>query len=70
MQLLPSAGLGAVTAMQDAVVLANSLYEMKGLKPENINEAFDSFKEERYTKVKAQFLESKNAGKLFYGQVK
>ncbi|KAF8944549.1 hypothetical protein BGZ47_004105 [Haplosporangium gracile] len=29
-KLLPSAGLGAVTSIQDAVVLANSLYEIKG----------------------------------------
>ncbi|KAG0284675.1 hypothetical protein BGZ96_010975 [Linnemannia gamsii] len=28
-ELLPSAGLGFVTAMQDAVVSASSLYDMK-----------------------------------------
>ncbi|KAG0204889.1 hypothetical protein BGX33_008243 [Mortierella sp. NVP41] len=67
-KLLPSAGLGAVTAMQDAVVLANSLYDMKGLTPDDINNAFTIFKEERYTKVKDQFEESKTGAKFLYGQ--
>ncbi|KAF9087648.1 hypothetical protein BGX23_007968 [Mortierella sp. AD031] len=68
-ELLLSAGLGAMTARKDAVVLANSLYETKGLSPAEINEALDSFKEERYTRVKDQFLESKTGVKLLYGQV-
>ncbi|KAF9906106.1 hypothetical protein EC991_000974 [Linnemannia zychae] len=67
-KLLPSAGLGAVTAMQDAVVLANCLYEMKSLEPEHIQAALDEFKEERFLKVKAQFAASKTSAKLIYGQ--
>ncbi|KAF9134470.1 hypothetical protein BGW39_006930 [Mortierella sp. 14UC] len=55
-KLLPSAGLGAVTAMQDAVVLANCLYEMKGLAPTDIDVALSEFKAARYSNVKAQFL--------------
>jgi 2-polyprenyl-6-methoxyphenol hydroxylase-like FAD-dependent oxidoreductase len=69
-KLLPSAGLGAVTAMQDAVTLANCLYDMKGLSPLEINEAFDIYKEERYPKVKDQFSASKTNAKLIYGHVK
>ncbi|KAG0280767.1 hypothetical protein BGZ95_008793 [Linnemannia exigua] len=67
-KLLPSAGLGAVTGMQDAVVLANCLYEMKGLEPEHIHAALDQFKDERFAKVKAQFAASKTNAKLIYGQ--
>ncbi|KAG0284673.1 hypothetical protein BGZ96_010973 [Linnemannia gamsii] len=66
-KLLPSAGLGAVTAMQDAVTLANCLYDMKGLSPLDINEAFDMYKDERYPKVKNQFSASKTNAKLIYG---
>ncbi|KAG0320200.1 hypothetical protein BGZ97_000490 [Linnemannia gamsii] len=49
-KLLPSAGLGAVTAMQDAVVLANCLYEMRGLSLDDIASALDDFKNERFAK--------------------
>ncbi|KAG0376744.1 hypothetical protein BGX24_007290 [Mortierella sp. AD032] len=67
-KLLPSAGLGAVTSMQDAVVLANNLYEMKDLSSDSINEALDTFKEERYSRVKEQFMASRTSAKLIYGQ--
>ncbi|KAG0284672.1 hypothetical protein BGZ96_010972 [Linnemannia gamsii] len=67
-KLLPSAGLGAVTAMQDAVVLANCIYEMKGLTPEDINEAFVEFKNERYPKLQAQYAASQTTANLLYGQ--
>ncbi|KAF9087646.1 hypothetical protein BGX23_007966 [Mortierella sp. AD031] len=49
-------GDGAVTAMQDAVVLANCLYEMKGLAQEDIKGALDDFKKKRYSRVKAHKL--------------
>lgn len=68
-KLLPSAGLGAVTAMQDAVVLANCLYEMKGLELSDISATLDQFKNERYVKVKAQYEASKTNARLIYGQV-
>lgn len=68
-KLLPSAGLGAVTAMQDAVTLANCLYDMKGLSPLDVKEAFEMYKEERYSKVKNQFSASKTNAKLIYGHV-
>lgn len=56
--------------MQDAVTLANCLYDMKGLSPLDINEAFDMYKDERYPKVKNQFSASKTNAKLIYGHVK
>ncbi|KAK3847061.1 MAG: hypothetical protein J3R72DRAFT_379683 [Linnemannia gamsii] len=67
-KLLPSAGLGAVTSMQDAVVLANCLYEMKGLTPVDIKEALENYKDERFFRVKEQFNASKMSAKLIYGQ--
>lgn len=56
--------------MQDAVVLANCLYEMKGLTPDDIDAALSEFKTERFVKVKAQFEASKMNAKVIYGQVR
>lgn len=56
--------------MQDAVVLANYLYEMKGITPADIQQTLFSFQEERYSRVKEQFDISKMSAKLIYGQVK
>ncbi|KAF9087644.1 hypothetical protein BGX23_007964 [Mortierella sp. AD031] len=67
-KLLPSAGLGAVTSMQDAIVLANCLYEMKDLTPESIIEAFDDFKNERYSRVKNQCESSRSNAQILYGK--
>ncbi|KAK3840349.1 MAG: hypothetical protein JOS17DRAFT_769871 [Linnemannia elongata] len=67
-KLLPSAGLGAVTAMQDAVVLANCLYEMKSITSVDIQQTFESFQKERYSRVKEQFDASNMSAKLIYGQ--
>lgn len=58
-----------MTAMQDAVVLANYLYEMKGLALSDISATLDQFKNERYSKVKAQYEASKTNARLIYGQV-
>ena len=69
-KLLPSAGLGAVTSIQDAVVLANSIYEMQGITPLDISAALNDYKEERYTRVKAQYDASKMDARLIYGQVR
>ncbi|KAF9123044.1 hypothetical protein BGX30_001640 [Mortierella sp. GBA39] len=67
-KLLPSAGLGAVTAMQDPVILANCIYEMNGLTIEDINEAFMEFKNARFPKLQAQYAASQTTAKLLYGQ--
>ncbi|KAG9065060.1 hypothetical protein KI688_002381 [Linnemannia hyalina] len=61
-KLLPSVGLGAVTAMQDAVVLANYLYEMKGLAFSDISATLDQFKNERYSKLVTSSLLSGGLG--------
>ncbi|KAF9536820.1 hypothetical protein EC957_009602 [Mortierella hygrophila] len=54
--------------MQDAVVLANYLYEMKGLAFSDISATLDQFKDERYSKVKVQYEASKSTARLVYGQ--
>ncbi|KAF9134468.1 hypothetical protein BGW39_006928 [Mortierella sp. 14UC] len=67
-KLPPSAGLGAVTFMQDSVVLANCLYEMRGDTLEEINAAIHEFKEKGYTRVEAQYEANKMDARLIYGQ--
>lgn len=62
--------LGAVNALQDAVILANCIYDMTSINQETITETFNDFREQRYEHVKFQFERSKVNGKLIYGQVK
>jgi len=70
LQLLPSTtGQGAVNAMQDAVILANCLYEIQPKSHENIQKCFQSFRKQRYDYVKASYEASQNAAKLKYGHV-
>lgn len=66
---VPSSILGAVNAMQDAVILANCIYDMTSIDQEAITETFKDFREQRYEHVKFQFERSKVNGKLIYGQV-
>ncbi|KAF9350998.1 hypothetical protein BGX26_010885, partial [Mortierella sp. AD094] len=66
-KLLPSAGLGAVNAIQDAVVLANSIYEMKVTSYDTITDALNEYREQRYDEAKTQYESSKFSGKIFYG---
>ncbi|KAG0051389.1 hypothetical protein BGZ83_003812 [Gryganskiella cystojenkinii] len=67
-KLLPSLGQGAVSAMQDAVILANCIYEMSANKYECVQDAFRSFKAQRYPIVKEQYNGSKIQAKLIFGQ--
>ncbi|KAF9117008.1 hypothetical protein BGX27_007062 [Mortierella sp. AM989] len=68
-KMLPSAGQGAVNAMQDSVILANCIYDI-ALNPtsENITSAFKDFKEQRFPHVKFQFDSSKLMAKVIFGQ--
>ncbi|KAG0255641.1 hypothetical protein BG011_005005, partial [Mortierella polycephala] len=66
--LLPSSGQGAVNAMQDAVILANCIYEMNGASPEAITEALKSYRDQRYQHCLSQYEASKNNAKISYGQ--
>jgi hypothetical protein len=68
-QLLPSSGAGAVNAMQDAVLLANHLYDIYPTSFENIKNAFIDYKDERYDAIKDQYPQSYMSAKLIYGHV-
>ncbi|CAO3574680.1 unnamed protein product [Mortierella alpina] len=68
-KMLPSAGQGAVNAMQDAVILANCLYEIaNNPTSKNITAAFQDFKDQRFPHVKFQFDSSKLMAKVIFGQ--
>ncbi|KAF9926891.1 hypothetical protein FBU30_003612 [Linnemannia zychae] len=66
-KLLPSSGAGAVNAMQDAVLLANHLYDIKPTSFENIKNALKEYKEERFDAIKDQYPQSYMAARLIYG---
>ncbi|OAQ29370.1 FAD/NAD(P)-binding domain-containing protein [Linnemannia elongata AG-77] len=66
-KLLPSSGAGAVNAMQDAVLLANHIYDIKPTSFENIKRALCDYKEERFDAIKDQYPQSYVAAKLIYG---
>ena len=45
--MMPSAGQGACNAMQDAVILANCLFDLESGAIEDITYAFKSYKNQR-----------------------
>ncbi|KAG0293458.1 hypothetical protein BGZ96_002800 [Linnemannia gamsii] len=60
-------GAGAVNAMQDAVILANHLYDIKPTSFENIEQALNDYKEDRFDAIKDQYPLSHMSAKLIYG---
>ena len=68
-KLLPSSGQGAVNALEDAVVLANCLYDIGTTSSEDIKAALQSFKEQRLPHVIEQYKASKATAKFLYGHV-
>ncbi|KAF9170401.1 hypothetical protein BGX21_005283, partial [Mortierella sp. AD011] len=67
-KLLPTAGLGAVNAMQDAVVLANCLYDLKSLSREQFDIAFQKYQELRMPHVMEQYEASRRQAKFISNQ--
>ncbi|KAF9948642.1 hypothetical protein BGZ70_002138 [Mortierella alpina] len=67
-KMLPQAGQGAINAMQDAVILANCLYDMGEPNVTNIKAAFQQYYDLRYPHAKTQFANSKFMAKLMSGQ--
>ncbi|GJJ71374.1 hypothetical protein EMPS_03724 [Entomortierella parvispora] len=63
-KMLPSAGQGALNAMQDAVILANCLYDLKDNTQESITTAFQSYYDQRFEKANAQYQNSQVAAKV------
>ncbi|KAG0038413.1 hypothetical protein BGZ82_000295 [Podila clonocystis] len=51
----PSAGLGAVSAIHDAIVLANVLHDLSSKNLDDITRAFQSYKDERYPLAKVSW---------------
>ncbi|KAK3809181.1 MAG: hypothetical protein J3Q66DRAFT_391538 [Benniella sp.] len=73
-KMYPSAGLGAVSAIQDAVVLANCIYELSNNPSvDEISKAFHLYKSERYPHAKAAFDTSHRlaglVGQSWYNEV-
>ncbi|KAG0033344.1 hypothetical protein BGZ81_008678 [Podila clonocystis] len=58
----------AINALQDAVILANCIYDITSVTPENINEAFADYRNQRYPKAKYQIDKSKVMATIQYGQ--
>ncbi|KAG0002553.1 hypothetical protein BGZ80_005953 [Entomortierella chlamydospora] len=68
-KMLPNAGRGAVNAMLDAVILANSLYEIaKDATYSNIRSAFKEYYDERFLHAKADFESSRKMASILSGQ--
>ncbi|KAG0099231.1 hypothetical protein BGZ93_008616 [Podila epicladia] len=61
-------GDGAVSAMQDAVVLANCLYDIEEVTQENIEAALADYRAQRIGHVTVQVNMSKTMGKVMFGQ--
>ncbi|KAF9350388.1 hypothetical protein BGX26_011423 [Mortierella sp. AD094] len=64
----PAAGLGAVNAFQDVVILANCLYDMKDASLQSITSAFKEYYAQRYDHVQVQSDRSHTLSKLIFGQ--
>lgn len=56
--------------MQDAVLLANHLYDIYPTTLETIKAAFNDYKKERFITIKDQYPQSHMAAKLIYGHVR
>ncbi|KAG0221781.1 hypothetical protein BGX31_009564 [Mortierella sp. GBA43] len=67
-KMLPGAGLGAVNAMHDAVVLANCIYNLDDVTPKSIKAAFEEYYKQRYSRVNAHFDRSKQVTAVFGGK--
>jgi 2-polyprenyl-6-methoxyphenol hydroxylase-like FAD-dependent oxidoreductase len=67
--MLPSTGAGAVNAMQDAVILANCIYDIVPNNFDTVKEALDEFKIQRFEFIKAQYAQTYIAAKIQYGHV-
>ncbi|KAG0368629.1 hypothetical protein BGX24_002746 [Mortierella sp. AD032] len=63
-------GDGGLNAMQDAVILANSIYDLVDLRPECITAAFRDYKDQRYPHAKRQVANSRINAKISSGQTR
>ncbi|KAG0376825.1 hypothetical protein BGX24_007168 [Mortierella sp. AD032] len=66
-KMLPSTGAGAVNAMQDAVILANCLYDITPTNFDTVKTALEEYKNQRFKDIKDQYAQTYYAAKLQYG---
>ncbi|KAI8350186.1 hypothetical protein B0O80DRAFT_489067 [Mortierella sp. GBAus27b] len=57
--MIPGAGIGAIHALHDAVVLANSIYSMKDSSLQSITSAFEEYYAQRHHSLESHFKRSK-----------
>ncbi|KAG0015450.1 hypothetical protein BGZ82_001400 [Podila clonocystis] len=67
-KMSPSAGQGAVSAMQDAVILVNCIYEMEEVNYENIQAALADYRAQRFHHAEFQVNLGKTLGGILFGQ--
>lgn len=67
--MLPSAGQGAINAMQDATILANCINDIKQLDRDSISAHLKDYQDQRYQFAKIQFETSKRFAVIMGGQV-
>ncbi|KAG0203974.1 hypothetical protein BGX33_008787 [Mortierella sp. NVP41] len=67
-KLLPATGQGAVNAFEDAVILANCIYDLRSTSREDIRAAFQDYRDQRYPHAKLQYQGSKSVAKVIQGQ--
>jgi hypothetical protein len=56
--------------MQDAVILANHIYDIKPTSYKNIKAALSDYKDERFGLVEEQYGHSRISAKLLFGHVR
>ncbi|KAF9901661.1 hypothetical protein EC991_005818 [Linnemannia zychae] len=66
-KLLPSTGQGCVNAIQDSVILANCLYDMMTTSIEDVTQALEDYREQRFEHVRTQYEASQWNAKIVYG---
>ncbi|KAF9358726.1 hypothetical protein BGX26_001065 [Mortierella sp. AD094] len=69
-KMLPGAGLGAVNAMHDAVILTNCINEMKDASVNSIKAAFQSYYDQRFNYSNEQFKNSSAMSRTMFGQTR
>ncbi|KAF9181901.1 hypothetical protein BGZ50_005234 [Haplosporangium sp. Z 11] len=67
-KMLPGAGQGAINAMQDAVILANCLYDLEDSAPASIAAAFQDYRDQRYPHARAMSTNSRFISTVMGGQ--
>ena len=62
--------LGAVNAIQDAVILVNCIYDIENVTHDNIKAALADYKDQRFEQALFQMNNSRMIGRMLYGQVR